>query len=75
MDYIDPKNLGGLRFKAFEGSYDHRDYQINAPLGFSNLIEKYQEIKLKEIKHGSHGNVKRAVKEAKEFFGLTYWLL
>jgi integrase len=38
--------LQGLRFKYIEGTFDARDYQKNAPLGFKTLSKKY--IKMKE---------------------------
>ncbi|WP_319405359.1 hypothetical protein [uncultured Desulfosarcina sp.] len=33
--------LAGLRFKAYEGTFDIRDYRRDEPLGFSNLVETY----------------------------------
>ena len=60
--------LQGLRFKFSEGSYDERDYQKNKPLGFSNLAQKYIQIKeqqgLKSI-----SNVRNYMNRASNYFG------
>ena len=37
--------LTGLRFKYDEGTLDGRDYRVDNPLGFANLVEKFMETK------------------------------
>jgi integrase len=37
--------LSGLRFKWVEGTFDARDYQKDAPLGFKTLAKKYIQMK------------------------------
>ena len=37
--------LTGLRFKSDEGTFDIRDYRMDNPLGFENMVEKFLESK------------------------------
>lgn len=41
--------MTGLRFKTDEKTFDRRDYSTDVPLGFSNLIEKWLEVKRDEV--------------------------
>lgn len=60
--------LQGLRFKFTEGTFDHRDYLKDAPMGFSTLADKY--IKMKEQDRlKSVQNVRNYMKVAKTYFG------
>lgn len=41
QSYIEARRfLDGIRFKTQEGSFDHRDYKADNPLGFTNLIQQ-----------------------------------
>ena len=60
--------LAGLRFKAYEGSFDPRDYQKDAPLGFATLAEKYVSMKRQQgLK--SLENIACYMRVASEYFG------
>jgi hypothetical protein len=37
--------LDGVRFKTQEGTFDHRDYRADNPLGFANLVQQWLEVK------------------------------
>ena len=42
--------LQGLRFKFTEGTFDERDYQKEAPLGFKNLANAWLDCKARPVK-------------------------
>jgi integrase len=60
--------LQGLRFKFVEGSFDARDYQKDAPLGFSTLAKKYLKIKEQQGLR-SISNIRNYMKLASNYFG------
>lgn len=51
--------LDGLRYESDKGTFDFRDYQKCAPLGFRSLVEKYLTMKEQQIKASSHREIKR----------------
>lgn len=59
--------LTGLRFKLDEGSFDARDYKSDNPMGFTNLAEKWLEVKKVKVKRHSWDNcnnyIQKAIKE------------
>jgi len=60
--------LQGLRFKTIEGTFDERDYQKDAPLGFTTLAEKY--VKMKEQQGlKSINNIKNYIRKARNYWG------
>jgi len=59
--------LQGLRFKFTEGTFDVRDYQKDAPLGFSTLAEKYIKMKQQQGLR-SISNVKHYMNSASDYF-------
>lgn len=61
--------LTGLRFKIDEGSFDHRDYQRENPLGFANLAEKWLKIKQGQVKRHSWDNLNNAMRKAAGVWG------
>ena len=61
--------LTGLRFKDDEGTFDPRDYQKDNPLGFSNLIEQWIEVKRKIVKPSSFKVLKPHAYKAINYFG------
>ena len=50
--------LTGIRFKTDEGTFDPRDYKKGNPLGFSNLVEKWLNVKSKTLKPKSYKALK-----------------
>lgn len=56
--------IDGLRFKIDENTFDHRDYKVDNPLGFSNLMDKWLAIKEKELTPESYRPLK--------LYGRTY---
>jgi integrase len=63
--------LNGIRFKTDENTFDIRDYQRDNPLGFSNLVDKYLEMKSQIIKPGSVTHVRGDLNKAKQWWGFT----
>jgi len=63
--------LTGLRFKTDEGSFDERDYKKSNPLGFSNLADKYVDIKKQTVKPGTMRSLKPLMERAKRHFAQT----
>jgi hypothetical protein len=62
--------LNGLRFKAVEGTYDERDYQKDNPLGFSNQVERYLEIKKESgISNNGFREIKNHLNKAMRAWG------
>ena len=62
--------LNGLRFKFSEGTFDARDYKSDAPLGFSNLAEKWLDQKSKQsIKPTTLSNLKKDISRAVTVWG------
>lgn len=61
--------LNGCRFKTSEGSFDVRDYQKDAPLGFMTLSTKWLELKKKTVKHKHYANLKRYIGKAVQAWG------
>lgn len=59
--------LTGLRFKADEGTFDKRDYQISNPLGFENLALKY--LKMKKQTARCYRNIDSHISRAINWFG------
>ncbi|MCE5334003.1 MAG: site-specific integrase, partial [Desulfobacteraceae bacterium] len=41
--------LDGLRFKIEEGTFDHRDYRADSPLGYQTLVEEWLSRKEKKL--------------------------
>ena len=62
--------LVGIRYKTDEGSFDARDYQREAPLGFANLADKWLAVKVHEVKPKSFNNLKNYMGRAKKAWGL-----
>jgi integrase len=56
--------LDGLRWEVDQGTYDHRDYKINNPLGFETLALKWLEVKKKEVKQKSFNNLQNYMTKA-----------
>jgi len=48
--------LTGLRWEVDQNTFDPRDYKVDQPLGFSNLIEKWLDIIKKEKRYGTFKN-------------------
>lgn len=61
--------LNGLRFKTDENTFDVRDYKRANPLGFSNLADKYLDMKRLNVKHGTFVSLRPLMERAKVFFG------
>jgi integrase len=61
--------LTGLRFKTDEGSFDLRDYQASAPLGFTTLSEKWLELKRDQVKKHSWDGLKNTMRKAQNEWG------
>lgn len=64
--------LTGLRYKFDEGTFDERDYMANKPLGFSNLAERWLEVKNQNVKPNTYRNLKNEMRKAMEFWGQTH---
>lgn len=61
--------LDGIRYKCDEGIFDHRDYKSSNPLGFTNLINQWLEIKQRELKANSFLPLKRYARYASKIWG------
>lgn len=61
--------LAGLRFKTAEGTFDPQDYRKDVPLGFSNLSQKWLEIKKGEVKERSFSNLRNYIGRAAGVLG------
>ena len=65
--YIDAiRFLNGVRYKAYENSFDRKDYQKDLPYGFTNLALKY--LKRKENRK-SFTHIKNRIEKACVYFG------
>jgi len=70
QSYVEARRfLDGIRFKADEGIFDHRDYQADNPLGFHNLSTKWLEVKRKEVKPDSYRPLARYIAYASKVWG------
>ncbi|MBU0730208.1 MAG: tyrosine-type recombinase/integrase [Proteobacteria bacterium] len=56
--------LIGVRYAVDQNTFDPRDYQTSAPLGFRNLSEQWLAIKKNEVKPSSYRNLKRYINAA-----------
>ncbi len=61
--------LNGIRFKIDEGTFDHRDYKADNPLGFSNLINQWLDLKKGQLKPQSWKNLNYYLQRAAEIWG------
>ena len=61
--------LDGLRWEVDQDTYDPRDYRITNPLGFETLVEKWLEIKKKEVKPKSYNNLNNYMQKAISAWG------
>lgn len=61
--------LNGLRFKKDEGTFDVRDYQPGNPMGFSNLADKWLDLKRNQIKHHSWDSLNNYMRAACNLWG------
>jgi integrase len=57
-------HLNGLRFEAYHGKFDPRDYRKDQPLGFENLANQWLKIKEQEIKKSSFRKVANHIYKA-----------
>jgi predicted nucleic acid-binding Zn ribbon protein len=62
--------LEGLRFKTVEGTFDHRDYLSDNPLGFQTQAEKWLVHK-KSVSASHYRNIKRDIEKAVKVWGQT----
>lgn len=60
--------LIGLRYETDRGTFDHRDYQANNPLGFVNLATQWLTIKKQEVKPSSFDSLERFMLSAMSFW-------
>jgi len=56
--------LIGVRYEVDRGTFDHRDYNHNAPLGLANLASQWLAIKQNEVKPRSFSNLNRYMQSA-----------
>jgi integrase len=61
--------LNGIRFKIDEGSFDHRDYQSDNPMGFQVQAAKWLEIKRKQVKPRTWNNLNAYMQKAMSAWG------
>lgn len=66
--------LESLRERVDDGVFDQREFQIGNPLGFSNLVKKYLEVKELEqerglLAKGTLGHIRHDLNLAAECFG------
>jgi integrase len=61
--------LNGLRFKVDEGIFDPRDYATSRPNSLRNQVEKWLEIKKKQVKRKSYNNLNNYMRQAIEAWG------
>jgi integrase len=61
--------LNGLRFKTDEKTFDERDYKKSNPLSFTNVSEKWRELKEKEIRPNSYRSLCNHLAKAQGYFG------
>lgn len=61
--------LTGLRYEVDRGTFDHRDYQNNNPLGFTNLAEQWLKVKEQQVKASSYRNLNRYIYSAVAIWG------
>jgi hypothetical protein len=62
------QTLYGLRAKAGEGVFDARDYMRAKPLGYTNLVERFLEIKKMEVGYTQYKDLEKAL-----YRGVRYW--
>jgi len=60
--------LSGLRFKTVEGSFDARDYQKDAPMGFETQAKEFIRSK-EQLKIKSINNIRNYMNRAMAVFG------
>jgi integrase len=60
--------LNGVRYESDKGSFDPRDYSANRPLSFTNLSERYIEIREKDLKPGSFKVLRPRLRRAQQYF-------
>jgi len=60
--------LSGLRFKYDEGTFDRRDYSKDNPLGFSNMVQRWLDVKKEKLRAKSFNAVENHMKKAAGFF-------
>jgi len=60
--------LSGLRFKTVEGSFDARDYQKDAPMGFETQAKEFIRSK-EQLKIKSISNIRNYMNRAMAVFG------
>jgi hypothetical protein len=61
--------LTGLRYETDRGTFDLRDYRSNMPLGFSNLADKWLELKRQQVKPRSFNNLRNYIEKAAGIWG------
>ena len=61
--------LDGLRWEVDQGTYDHRDYRVDYPLGFETLADKWLAVKKKEVKRRSYRNLQNYINRAIDVWG------
>jgi len=61
--------LEGLRWKTVEGTFDHRDYQAENPLGFEVLARKWLAHKQPAVSYNHFRNIRRDIDKAISTWG------
>jgi integrase len=61
--------LNGVRFKTDERTFDARDYQRNNPLSFTNVSEKWKEMKQPKVRKTSFQSMTNHLEKAQAYFG------
>lgn len=61
--------LNGVRFKTDEKTFDSRDYRRDNPLSFTNVSEKWKEMKQPKVRKTSFQSMTNHLEKAQEYFG------
>jgi integrase len=61
--------LNGVRFKTDEKTFDARDYRRDNPLSFTNVSEKWKELKQPKIRKTSFQSIVNHLEKAQVYFG------